>query len=604
MQTTSAVREQPAVAASTGHPKGLYVLFATEMWERFSYYGMRALLALYMGKALLFNKELTSRIYGDYTSLVYLTPLLGGYMADRYWGNRRSILTGGLMMALGQFALFFSASMYSAGQTEASSLQLGLFFLGLGMLIFGNGFFKPNISSMVGTLYPKGDGRVDAAYTIFYMGINLGAFFSPLVCGTLGDTGNPADFKWGFLAAGIGMLIGSLTFELFKNKYVITPEGAPLGARPERAVEHSPVVPVNTDSPVRTETIAQPTKSFASQLPKLIGIFVIVYAAIAWLMNYDWIGALVFSAMIVMPMAVLSDSSLTSREREKIYVILILSFFVIFFWGAFEQAGASLTFFADEQTQRNIDLAFPTWMRNIIVGIHDAFYDPNPNLQMPASYFQSANALFIIVFALPFAAVWTWMGKRRIEPSSPLKMSMGLMLLAVGYLIIAFGVKGVDASTKVSMFWLITMYMLHTFGELCLSPIGLALVNKLAPARFASLLMAVWFLATAAGNKLAGVLSGLYPPGPGEFAKAAKAGINLPSVLNGATQATADITSKLKELEMPAQWPTFLGIQITNLYEFFMIFVALSAAASIILFFLYRKLAKMMEEPVAPASVA
>lgn len=539
MQTTSAVREQPPVASSTSHPTGLYVLFATEMWERFSYYGMRALLALYMGKALLFNKELTSRIYGDYTSLVYLTPLLGGYMADRYWGNRRSILTGGLMMALGQFALFFSASMYSAGQTEASGLQLGLFFLGLGMLIFGNGFFKPNISSMVGTLYPKGDSRVDAAYTIFYMGINLGAFFSPLVCGTLGDTGNPSDFKWGFLAAGIGMLIGSLTFELFKKKYVVTPDGAPLGAKPERSVAASPVVPVNTDSPVRTETIAQPTKSFASQLPKLIGIFVVVYAAIAWLMNYDWIGALVFSAMIVAPVAVLSDDSLTVRERQKIYVILILSFFVIFFWGAFEQAGASLTFFADEQTDRNLG-----------------------SYVVPASYFQSANALFIILFAPVFAVVWTLLGKRGLEPSSPLKMSIGLMFLAVGYLIIAFGVKGVDASTKVSMFWLITMYLMHTFGELCLSPIGLALVNKLSPARFASLLMAVWFLATAAGNKFAGVLSGLYPE-PGK----------------------------------PA--PHFVGFEITGLYEFFMIFVVLSAAASLVLFFIYRKLTSMMDEPVA-----
>ncbi|WBO86313.1 peptide MFS transporter [Hymenobacter yonginensis] len=542
MQTTSAVREQPPMAASTGHPKGLYVLFATEMWERFSYYGMRALLALYMGKALFFDKELTSRIYGDYTSLVYLTPLLGGYMADRYWGNRRSILTGGLMMALGQFALFFSASMYSAGQTSASTAQLALFFLGLGLLIFGNGFFKPNISSMVGTLYPKGDGRVDAAYTIFYMGINLGAFFSPLVCGTLGDTGNPADFKWGFLAAGFGMLIGSLTFEMFKNKYVVTPDGAALGAKPERTVEHAPVVPVNTDSPVRSETIAQPTKSFASQLPKLIGIFVVVYAGIAWFMDYDWIGALVFSAMVVMPMAVLSDASLTPREREKIYVILILSFFVIFFWGAFEQAGASLTFFADEQTDRTLG-----------------------SYVVPASYFQSANALFIIIFAPVFAVIWTMLGKRGLEPSSPLKMSIGLMFLAVGYLIIAFGVKGVDASTKVSMFWLITMYLMHTFGELCLSPIGLALVNKLAPARFASLLMAVWFLATAAGNKFAGVLSGLYPE-PGKAA------------------------------------PHFVGFEITGLYEFFLIFVVLSAAASLVLFFLYRKLTTMMNEPVATAA--
>ena len=218
---------------------------------------------------------------------------------------------------------------------------------------------------------------------------------------------------------------------------------------------------------------------------------------------------------------------------------------------------------------------------------------------MPASYFQSANALFIIIFAPIFAVLWTWMGKRGTEPSSPLKMSISLMLMAVGYLIIAFGVKGVDASTKVSMFWLITMYMVHTFAELCLSPIGLALVNKLAPARFASLLMAVWFLATAAGNKLAGVLSGLYPPGPAEFAKAAKEGINLPGILNGASQMTAEISAKLTSLELTAKWPTFLGFQITSLYDFFMIFVGLSAVASLILFVLYKKLNTMMAEPVA-----
>ncbi len=561
MQTATAA---PAHTPDTGHPKGLYVLFTTEMWERFSYYGMRALLALYMVKALIMSKETSSLIYGNYTSLVYLTPLLGGYVADRYWGNRRSILVGGLLMAAGQFALFGSASMFVMGQTSPSGAQMGLFFLGLGFLILGNGFFKPNISSMVGSLYPKGDKRIDAAYTIFYMGINLGAFFSPLVCGTLGDTGNPADFKWGFLSAGIGMLIGSLTFELLKNKYVVTAEGLPLGAKPDR-----------TPAPVTAETTTTPA-SGGMGMGVIFGLSLVIYAAIAWLMNYDWIGAVVFTAMIVMPMIVLSDKSLTAREKEKIYVILILSFFVIFFWGAFEQAGASLTFFADEQTNRNLGTSV-----------------------IPASYFQSANALFIIAFAPVFAVLWTWMGKKNIEPSSPLKMSIGLMFLAVSYLVIAFGVKGVDASTKVSMFWLIAMYLLQTFGELCLSPIGLALVNKLAPARLASLLMAVWFLATAAGNKLAGVLSGLYPPGPGEFKKAADAGINLPAILNNAGQATADVVAKLKGLEIPYQWPSFFGIQITNLYSFFMIFVALSAAASIILFFIYRRLTRMMDEPVA-----
>src|SRR5690606_23134235 len=189
--------------ASKGHPKGLYVLFATEMWERFNYYGMRTILVLFMTKALLFDKVFASNLYGSYTSLVYLTPLLGGYIADRYWGNRMSIIAGGLVMAVGEFILFFCGHLYESSP-QLSSL---LFFSGLGFMIAGNGFFKPNISSLVGQLYPKGDRRIDAAYTIFYTGINVGGAIGPFVCGLVGDTGNPADFKWAFLAAGIGMLL-------------------------------------------------------------------------------------------------------------------------------------------------------------------------------------------------------------------------------------------------------------------------------------------------------------------------------------------------------------------------------------------------------------
>ncbi|RTQ51460.1 MFS transporter [Hymenobacter gummosus] len=540
MQATSTVTTRPA--AANGHPKGLYVLFMTEMWERFSFYGMRALLSLYMGKALLFDKALTSRFYGNYTSLVYLTPLLGGYLADRYLGNRRSILIGGLLMALGQFCLFGSASLYVPGQPAAGAAQTWLFFLGLGLLIFGNGSFKPNISSMVGTLYPAGDKRIDTAYTIFYMGINIGAFLAPLVCGYLGDTDNPADFRWGFLAAGLGMLLGITTFELFKHRYVVDAAGAPLGARPERQVAAAPVVPLTPDAPVRSETLAAPapaTGITAGRLLALAALFAAVYAAIAWYMGGDWFGALVFSAMLVVPLVVLADASLTPREKEKIYVIFILSFFVIFFWGAYEQAGASLTFFADEQTDRQLG-----------------------SYTMPASYFQSAPALFVITLAPLFAVLWTALGRRGLEPSSPLKMAFGLLLLGLGYLIIAFGVHGVAPTTKVSMFWLVAMYLFHVFGELCLSPIGLALVNKLSPARFASLLMAVWFLATAAGNKLAGVLSGLYP-----------------------------------ERGKPA--PYFLGFEISSLYAFFLIFVALSVAASLLLFLIQRRLTRMMNEPAA-----
>src|SRR5690606_29840961 len=225
-----------------GHPKGLYVLFATEMWERFNYYGMRAVLVLFMTKALLFTDAFASNLYGSYTSLVYLTPLIGGYIADRFWGNKRSIIVGGLLMAVGEFLLFFCGSLYES-MPSASTF---LFFSGLGFMIAGNGFFKPNISSLVGQLYRKNDRRIDSAYTIFYMGINVGGALGPFICGLVGDTGNPADFKWAFLAAGIGMLISVVVQKLFHHKYVLDPKGEVLGLVPKTApkIATSPVTVV------------------------------------------------------------------------------------------------------------------------------------------------------------------------------------------------------------------------------------------------------------------------------------------------------------------------------------------------------------------------
>ena len=215
--------------AEQKHPKGLYVLFATEMWERFNYYGMRAILVLFMTKALLFDKVLASNLYGSYTSLIFLTPLIGGFMADKYWGNKKSILTGGLLMAIGEFILFFCGSFYQS----APGLSTFFFFSGLGFMIAGNGFFKPNISSLVGQLYPKGDRRIDAAYTIFYMGINVGGALGPILCGAVGDTGNPVDFKWAFLVDGIGMLLSVLVQKVYQDKYLITHDGIELGNQPE-----------------------------------------------------------------------------------------------------------------------------------------------------------------------------------------------------------------------------------------------------------------------------------------------------------------------------------------------------------------------------------
>ena len=507
-----------------GHPKGLYLLFVTEMWERFSYYGMRALFMLYMVQALLFDKELASQVYGSYTGLVYLTPLIGGYIADRYWGNRRSIVTGALTMAVGQFLLFLSACYY-----HEVGLAKYLMFCGLGLLILGNGFFKPNISTMVGRLYRPDDSRKDSAFTIFYMGVNVGSTLAPLICGLIGNTGHPEDFKWGFLAACIGMLLGAAVFRIFMNRYICDPDGNPVGTAPARSKE-------TTEKDEK-----KPSNTGRTVLMVAFTLILTILFSVNWghtsdgvFAGSDWIGSLIYATVIVMPIIIITDKSLTRTEQARIGVIYIIAFFVIFFWSAYEQAGASLTFFADEQTDRRIG-----------------------NWEMPAAYFQSFNPIMIVTLAPVFAAIWSFLGKRGWEPSSPRKQSIGLLLLSLGYLYIAFGVKDIEPGVKVSMAWLTGLYLIHTMGELCLAPIGLSLVYKLSPARFSSLLMGVWYLSTSAANKFAGFLSGFYPE-------------------HGVSKSC-------------------LGYQVENLYDFFMLFVFMSGSAAVILFLLSGKLQKMMK---------
>ena len=506
-------------AASTSHPKGLYLLFATEMWERFSYYGMRAVLVLFLTKAMMMDKAFASKFYGGYTSLIYLTPLIGGFIADRYWGNRRSITVGGLLMAAGQFILFFSASHY--GPQATHQLSHWLLYLGLGAMIVGNGFFKPNISSMVGSLYAPGDTRKDAAYTIFYMGINLGSFLGNTITSLIGDKeGHPEAFRWAFLACGIAMTLGTVVFNWGKSKYLHTPTGEQVG-----------------ETPVNSGGI----KGIYALLPVLLALAL----GILWLdsTQFPLIAPLLGVAVVAIAFMIFSDKSLSGADVKGIMVIFIVSFFVVFFWAAFEQAPASLTFFADEQMNRTIF-----------------------GYELPASIFQNLNAIFVVAGAPLMALVWTALGKRGAEPASPVKMAMGLALLAAGYLVMCFGVKDLQPGVKVSMFFLVMLYFLHSAGELCLSPIGLSLVNKLAPAKFASLLMAVWFLANAAANYLAGYMSSLYPD----------------------PKSTA-----------PA--PVLLGFQINNLYDFFLVFVVSASVAAALLFLISGKLAKMMDARNYPA---
>jgi POT family proton-dependent oligopeptide transporter len=347
------------------------------------------------------------------------------------------------------------------------------------------------------------------------MGINLGAFFSPLVCGTLAEK---VDYKWGFFSAGIGMIVGVLLFEFFKNKYVVTADGKPVGAKP------IPVQKEKTDSGSAVDM---------KRVILWLAIYAILWALFMVVIGFNFVSTLIFATSIAAAGYVFTDPSLTKIERSRIVVIYIIAFFVIFFWSAFEQAGASLTLFADQQTDRNLF----GW-------------------EMPASYFQSVNPLAIVVLAPVFAFLWTWLGKRNMEPASPIKQSIGLFLLAVGYLIIAVGVKGVSGADKTSMFWLLSMYVVHTIGELCLSPIGLSMVARLSPIRLGSLLMGIWFLSNAMANDFAGMLSKLYPEG--------------------------------------GKTTNLLGIQITDLYDFFMVFVGLAGVAAVILFFLSSRLLKMM----------
>lgn len=387
------------------HPKGLYFLFTIEMWERFSYYGMRALLVLYMVKFLLFSTEKAGSVYGTYTGLVYLTPLIGGYISDRYLGQKACILIGAILMMLGHFAMAIT--------------DLTFFYTALGLLIIGNGFFKPNISTIVGQLYEENDPRRDAGFTIFYMGINLGAFLSPLICGTLGEK---VGFHYGFASAGVGMLIGLLIFIWGQNRYI-----KHVGNKP-------PCEEVSCDSKTACKT------------------------------------------------------PLTKDDKQKIAVIFIMMFFCIFFWASFEQAGSSMTLFADRSTNRFI---------------------PFLNWEFPVSYFQAVNPLLIIFLAPIFSKLWIDLADINKNPSIPVKFSIGLLLVAFGFVLMVFASMSAETG-KVSYLWLMGVYLFHTLGELCISPVGLSMVTKLAPAKFASLLMGTWFLSSFFANYAAGIFAGCY----------------------------------------------------------------------------------------------
>lgn len=547
----------------TSHPKGLWVLFGTEMWERFNFYGMRTLLTLFIVNALMISKEQSSIIYGGFLGLCYLTPMLGGFISDRFLGNRNCIMLGGLLMACGQALLFFSASVFSTNMELAKTIL----YVALGVLIFGNGFFKPNISSMVSSLYPKEEkSKLDSAFTIFYMGINIGAFLGQFICPVLGDVVDASGnrdvfaFKWGYLAAAFAMLIGTATFYLLKDKYVVNPAGRPIGGLPSK-----------NDASDFEEGEAQSANFSTSALVVSLIAFAGLVTFFHFVIGQNLIYSFIYASGLTLAGLIISDKSLTKIERDRILVIYIVSFFVIFFWAAFEQAGSSLTFIADNQCDRN----FLGW-------------------NMPPSMVQIFNGIFVVMLAIPFSKLWDSLRAKGNEPISPVKQAFGLLLIAISYFIIAFNVDGLGTNGLLAVKWLILLYFIQTCGELCLSPIGLSLVGKLSPKRFSSLLYGVFFLSNASGYALAGTLGSILPATGEAFKKADELGIDLQGVLDKKITPTAEQMQLLAENNISANNPVFAGFEIHNLFEFFMVFVALTGIASVILFAITPKLKKMM----------
>jgi len=427
-----------------GHPKGLFVCFATEMWERFSYYGMRALLILYLTKHWEFTDATSYLIYGAYTSLVYIMPVFGGMLADQILGSKKAVTYGAILLVFGHL-----------GMTVESNEQI--FYLSLALIVSGVGFLKPNISTMVGALYEEDDPRRDSGFTIFYMGINIGAFTATLLCGYLGEE---VGWAYGFGAAGIGMLFGLIIF-LWGQKYL---EGL--------------AEPPSNKYLQKMNGISYESWAYIS------GIFMVL---VTWFLvqNSQLVGQLLggFGAIFIGAWLLYALFRCAPDERDRLIVVGILILFSLIFWALFEQAGSSLNILTDRGVNR------------VIFG-----------WEVPASMFQSLNAGFIFTIAPLFAMLWIALAKRNMEPSTPIKFSIGIILVGLGFLALVYGMRSSEG-LQTGVFWIILIYLLHTLGELCLSPVGLSSVTKLSPQRIVGFMMGMWFFASAAGNYVAGLIA-------------------------------------------------------------------------------------------------
>lgn len=451
-----------------GHPKGLVICFLTEMWERFSYYGMRGLLIFYLTQHFLFTDEIAAGIYGAYISMVYITPVIGGIVADRYLGPVKAVVLGALLLVAGHFGMAIEGSaaieVTVRGQLEVQRdpFYLQLFYLSLALIIMGVGFLKANISTLVGSMYTRKDPRRDGAFTLFYMGINLGSFLGAIVCGYLLQE---YGFGWGFGAAGIGMLFGLMMF--LRGHHVFGAAGKP--KNPELLSQR--IIPgIN--------------REWMIYLLALVGVLV------CWqLIQYRVVVGGILGASVVLMLLIVIVYAFTKCEphdRNRMLVCLFLMSYQVIFWSLFEQTGSSLNLMAD----RNVDRSVYGW-------------------EMPVVWFQSINAFFIITLAPLFNMMWIYLAKKGWEPSTPMKFALSLIQLGLGFLFLVYGASLATDPTQVALIWLVLLYLLHTTGELCISPVGLSMTTKLSVPGVVGMMMGCWFLASAAGNYVSGTIAAM-----------------------------------------------------------------------------------------------
>ncbi len=444
-----------------GHPRGLFVLFFAEMWERFSYYGMRALLIFYLTKHWLFSDGNAALVYGAYTSLVYITPVLGGWLADRYLGQRKAVLYGAVLLTTGHFLMAFE------GEGGQSDPTINIFWAALAFIIVGSGFLKANISVIVGALYPRTDVRRDGAYTIFYIGINVGAALGTIVAGWLGETWG---WAYGFGAAGIGMLLGLLVFMAGKPLL----EGK--GESPD------PQALARRVGGLRFEWLI-----YLLSLGAVGGIWLLIQFQ-------GFYGQLLLAGGTLLLGYVLWQASQLDRDaRQRLYAVLFLIALQPVFWGLFEQAGGSINLFTDRYVDRQ---------------------------GVPATLFQSINPIYIILLGPLFAGLWTFLGQRGLEPSTPAKFGLALLQVGFSFVLLVWGANSVGPAVLVPVIFIFLLYLFQTTGELCLSPVGLSAMNRLAPRHMASLIMGAWFYASAGGNFVAGLIGQATGGEGGEMSRA------------------------------------------------------------------------------------